>query len=112
MNIHKVELSLEALIDLEIRSRAMATKNVYHDLMYHAEIEYLSEDTYLSLTNAVGDTLHGFIIDIQKKLYHYKDRNPRLIVALKNPNKNPEEITGGVNKIIEERFDRLPKIRA
>jgi len=87
----------------------MATKNVYHDLMYHAEIEYLSEDTYLSLTNAVGDTLHGFIIDIQKKFYYYKDRNPQLIVALKNPNKNPEEITPRIALVVKEWFDRLPK---
>tara|TARA_R110000744_G_C19243775_1_gene549511 strand:- start:201 stop:503 length:303 start_codon:yes stop_codon:yes gene_type:complete len=86
MNIHKVELSLEVLIDLEIRSRAMATKNVYHDLMYHAEIEYLNEDTFLSLANAKGNSLKDFLQDISNILIKYKDREPRIVMAIYDPN--------------------------
>ena len=86
-------------------------KKVNHSFKYHAEIEYEHENTYLSLTNAMGHTLHGFIIDIQKRFYYYKDRNPKLVIALKNPNKSSENITARVTSIIKEWFDRYPNTR-
>ena len=77
-------------------------KKVNHSFKYHAEIEYEHENTYLSLTNAMGNTLHGFIIDIQKRFYYYKDRNPKLVIALKNPNNNPKDITDSITYPIEQ----------
>ena len=74
-------------------------ENVNHDFKYHAEIEYEHESTYLSLTNAKGNTLHGFIIDIQKRFYYYKDRNPKLLSAIETPNKNPKNITARIAPI-------------
>tara|TARA_R100001594_G_scaffold73796_3_gene108377 strand:+ start:896 stop:1147 length:252 start_codon:yes stop_codon:yes gene_type:complete len=81
-------------------------EQVNHDFKYHAEIEYEHENTYLSLTNAMGNTLHGFIIDIQKRFYYYKDRNPKLILALENPNENRKNITKRIKPIIKEWFDK------
>jgi len=77
-------------------------EQVNHNFKYHAEIEYEDENTYLSLTNAMGNTLHGFIIDIQKRLYFYKDRNPKLVIALKNPKNNPQNITPRIIPFIKK----------
>ena len=79
-------------------------QNVNHNFKYHAEIEYENENTYLSLTNAMGNTLHGFIIDIQKRFYYYKDRNPKLLSAIEAPNKKPKDITERITPIIKKWF--------
>lgn len=76
------------------------SEKVNHNFKYHAEIEYENDNTLLSLTNAKGNTLHGFIIDIEKRFYYYKDQKPKLVIALENPNKDAKNITARITPFI------------
>lgn len=73
--------------------------NVNHDFKYHAEIEYDNEDTYLSLTNAMGNTIEELLIDIKRRFKYYRYRNPKIVRVIKDPNGINIDIA---NKIFNE----------
>jgi hypothetical protein len=54
------------------RDKMKKQSNVNHDFKYHAEIEYDNEDTYLSLTNAMGNTIEELLIDIKRRFKYYR----------------------------------------
>lgn len=75
--------------------------NVNHDFMYHAEIEYEHEQTYLSLTNAKGEKLKDFLEDIKYALNKYKGRNPKVTLALYDPNNECVNITPKITSLLK-----------
>ena len=73
---------------------------VNHNFKYHAELEYDNENTYLSLTNAMGNTIKELLKDIKERFNYYKDRNPKIVKVIELlPNNKSRDIT---NKILNE----------
>ena len=81
------------------RDKMKKQSNVNHDFKYHAEIEYDNEDTYLSLTNAMGNTIEELLIDIKRRFKYYRYRNPKIVRVIKDPNGINIDIA---NKIFNE----------
>lgn len=79
----------------------LAQLNVNHNFIYHAEIEYEHEKTYLSLTNAKGNKLKDFLDDIKYALNKYKGRNPKIILALYDPNNECINITPKIISLLK-----------
>ena len=82
------------------RYKMKRQKIVNHYFKYHAELEYDNENTYLSLTNAMGNTIKELLKDIEERFNYYKDRNPKIVKAIELlPNNKSRDIT---NKILNE----------
>ena len=86
------------------RDKMEKQSNVNHNFKYHAEIEYDNEDTYLSLTNAMGNTMRELLEDIGQRFNYYKHRNPKILQVIKYPSGKKIDIT---NKILNE-TNRIP----
>jgi len=72
--------------------------NVNHDFDYHAEIRFETERGF-NFTCAVGGSYKEFLEDIYSRLKQYKDRQPKIVKAIKAPNGKSVDIT---NKILNE----------
>ena len=72
--------------------------NVNHDFIYHAEIRFETEGGF-NFTSALGSSYRELLEDINSRLKQYKNRQPKIVEAIKNPNGKNIDIT---NKILNE----------
>jgi hypothetical protein len=72
--------------------------NVNHDFDYHAEIRFETERGF-NFTCATGSSYKEFLEDIDSRMAQYRDRQPKIVKAIKSPNKKSVDIT---NKILNE----------
>ena len=81
-------------------------ENVNHDFKYHCEIQYETQDCF-GMTSAVGNDMKELLKDIKERFNYYKDRNPKIITAIYDPNKKNINITSKVLSIIKIQPNRL-----
>ena len=77
-------------------------KIVPHDYKYHAEIQYEGE-TAMRFTCATGNTIEQLLWDIDYEINQIKNREPKIIEVLKNPNFKKEIITQEIIKLYYHR---------
>ena len=75
---------------------------VSHDFKLHAEIRYETL-TCFGMTSAVGDTYEDLIEDIESRLRHYRDRDPKVLAIYLDPNGEKINITRKILTIIKDR---------
>ena len=75
--------------------------NVLHSFLYHCEIQYETQDCF-GMTAAMGNTKKELLKDIEERFNYYKDRSPKIMQVLKNPNNNPKDITDSITYPIEQ----------
>jgi len=75
---------------------------VPHDYKYHAEIQYEGE-TAMRFTCATGNTIEQLLWDIDYEINQIKNREPKIIEVLKNPNFKKEIITQEIIKLYYHR---------
>jgi len=74
--------------------------NVPFEFIYHAEIMYETENCF-NFCNANGNTIEELLKDIKARFYEFKDREPKLVEVLKNPNDNAVDITWKIRDLID-----------
>lgn len=74
--------------------------NVAHDFKYHCEIQYETLHAF-NFTKAVGRNISELITDVKEIMYKYKDRDPKIIEALYDPNGRCIKITSKVILILK-----------
>ena len=70
----------------------MELPKVNHEFNFHAEIKYETENGF-SFTSAVGNSYNDFLKDVKYRLKQYKDRQPKIMLAIKYPNHKNIDIT-------------------
>ena len=85
------------------RDKMEKQSNVNHDFIYHAEIRFETERGF-NFTSALGSSYREFLEDIDSRLKQYKNRQPKIVKAIKDPNGKSVNIT---NKILNE-TNRVP----
>ena len=76
--------------------------NVWHKFKYHCEIRYETEHAF-NFDKAVGDDITELIIDIEETMEKYKNRFPKIIEAIYDPNNKRLNITPKVLAILKMR---------